>query len=77
MDQEQINVLLANKLALDQMYGETIRALHECKTQIILNEDKIKKLIDQIDGLLKTKADHEAKLNAHEPCNVTLDNIIE
>jgi hypothetical protein len=53
MEQKQIDELLADKLALDQMYGDTIRALHECKKQLILKDDQIKKLMLQIDELLK------------------------
>ena len=47
MDQAQIDNLLADKLALDQMYGDTVRALHECKKQLILMQDSVRKLTEQ------------------------------
>lgn len=47
MDQQQIDNLIAEKIALDQMYMGAIKELHECKKQLILKEDSVRKLIEQ------------------------------
>jgi len=47
MNQEQLDNLIAEKIALDQMYTAIIKELHECKKQIILKDDKIQKLVNE------------------------------
>jgi hypothetical protein len=53
MDQQQIDNLIADKIALDQMYTATIQQLHECKKQIILKDGSIQKLIDDTNKKLE------------------------
>jgi hypothetical protein len=49
MDQKLIEELLADKLALDQLYGECIRSLHDARKQLIMREGEIKKLLQQVE----------------------------
>jgi len=47
MTQQEIDNLIAEKIALDQMYMSSIKELHECKKQLILRDDSVRKLIEQ------------------------------
>lgn len=64
MEQHEIDVLIADKIALDQMYTSSIKELHECKKQLILRTDSLNKLIkqcsDQLVELDKLKKELES-----------------
>jgi hypothetical protein len=47
MEQQEIDNLIADKIALDQMYTASIKELHECKKQLILKDDSVRRLIQQ------------------------------
>jgi len=64
MEQQEIDNLIADKIALDQMYTASIKELHECKKQLILKDDSVRKLIEQCQNHLKEIEELKKELEA-------------
>ena len=73
MDQHKMKNIINDNEALEELFLEANQLLMECKKKIILKIEKIKELSDQIEVLIKEKAEWEAKINEHYPCHGTYD----
>ena len=61
--QEQLNDLLADKLALDNMFGQSIKELHETRKQLLLKTSSLQSLVEQNNVLLGEKAELQKKVD--------------
>ena len=68
---EQLQDLMADKIALDQMYGQCIKELHQTKKLLLLKESACTDLIKQNSALLKEK--EEWLRPKDKECQITLD----
>lgn len=68
--QKQLEDVFAEKLALDQLYVESLKSALLCKKQIILDQQKIANLTNEInllkEEIVKLKTDKESESNKEE-----------
>lgn len=81
MDQEGINALNAEKIALDQAYVQEIKNGLELRKQHLLKDKYIEDLNTQIQKLITEKNDLQVELDkfkfSNEESSVVLDTLIE